>query len=156
MTDNREDTALNGLPNLIEEPAAPSDSAIKSIDPPGARFSGSGGASARMGANAPRAVESGDPPFTPRELDFINAFLALKGYSTAYPTQDPRDEGQLALVSESHDPSAPAIVIGHGGDAFWFVLIDSETDDEGPVSTGFDGIESLPLLLAMIEHPDAF
>jgi hypothetical protein len=106
---------------------------------------------------AGRAGEKGGAAqaFSPAELALINAFLALRGYPDARPADEPRDSSREVVVS-SPEGERPAIVVGKENGRYSYALFERRGVEKGVMSSGHENIDSLPLILAMIDRPDEF
>jgi len=156
MTDHRKNGSGPGLRDVLKEPLQDQSEPMKHGDNPMGRLSGTGEApvGVRKGGNSARAPH----PFSDAELSLINAFLAYSGYSEAQPSGDEVDPDRRTILSFPPDDSDPVVVIGKDNGTYSFALVeqDAEEGEKGAVSAGYEGVESLPLLLAMIDDPDRF
>ncbi len=101
-------------------------------------------------------AEPGDTrAFSPAELALINAFLSLRGYPDARPAEEPRDPSREVVLSTPED-ERPAVVIGKEDGRYSYALFERRGAEEGVMSSGHENVDSLPLILAMIDRPDRF
>ena len=120
-------------------------------DNPEGRFRG---AAPRAAGSRP-AEGSAEHAFSPAELDLINAFLALRGYPSARPAEEPQDSSREVVVSSPAD-DRPAIVIGKESGQYSYALFERRGVEQGVMSSGHENVDSLPVILAMIDRPDMF
>lgn len=94
--------------------------------------------------------------FSELELDLINAFLALKGYAPARIGAE-GSPAPSTIVSHSAGDNRPGVAIRKTADGkFSFFVIERATPSSTATSYGYENVESLPLVLAMIDCPDRF
>lgn len=120
-------------------------------DNPQGRFRGVPPASATRADERSGAVHV----FSATERALINAFLSLRGYPDARPADEPRDSSREVLLSDPGD-GRPTIVIAKENDLYSYAMFEQRGVEEGAMSSGHENVDSLPLILAMIDHPDRF
>jgi hypothetical protein len=93
--------------------------------------------------------------FSPVERALINAFLSLRDYPDARTADEPHDSSREVLLSDPAD-GRPTIVIAKENDLYSYALFEQRGVEEGVMSSGHENVDSLPLILAMIDRPDRF
>lgn len=119
-------------------------------DNPAGRFRGAAPKAAQPVGQAPE-----HHAFAPAELALINAFLALRGYPQSRPADEPQGSTREVVVSTPAD-ERPAIVIGKENGRYSYALFERRGVEEGVMSSGHENVDSLPVILAMIDRPDQF
>lgn len=153
---NDKDTDLS---ELLHQPAERQTEPVHHGDNPLDRLSGTG----KPPVGAVRSTDDSDEreaaaqaTFSALELDLINAFLLLKGYAPAR-IGDEGSPSPSTIVSHSAGDNRPGIAIRKTAEGkFSFFVIGRATPSSNATSYGYENVESLPLVLAMIDCPDRF
>jgi hypothetical protein len=155
MSPRSQDHEAAALGDLVNEPAVPQREPMHRGDNPAGRFRGHGRSPHAASGSAEAEGQPVSQGFSAAELGLIDAFLALKGYPPARPADKPAGDGRDVLLSDPGD-GRPTIVIAKENEQFSYALFERRGVQEGVMSSGHENVASLPVVLAMIDRPEAF